>query len=79
MLFKRSIRTQVLTSIGASLLWVMLSVPLCVYFFTNVLSEPTWFTGGPGTSGRWWAGVVTGSEVVQPCVIRATGAFARMH
>ena len=45
MLFKRSIRTQVLTSIGASLLWVMLSVPLCVYFFTNVLSEPTWFTG----------------------------------
>ena len=45
MLFKRSIRTQVLTSIGASLLLVMLSVPLCVYFFTNVLSEPTWFTG----------------------------------
>jgi len=45
MLFKRSIRTQVLTSIGASLLLVMLSVPLCVYFFTNILSEPTWFTG----------------------------------
>ena len=45
MLFKSSMRTQVLASIGASLLLVMLSVPLCVYFFTNVLSEPTWFTG----------------------------------
>ncbi|MHA6140461.1 methyl-accepting chemotaxis protein [Pseudomonas mohnii] len=45
MLFKSSMRTQVLASIGASLLLVMLSVPLCVYFFTSVLSEPTWFTG----------------------------------
>ncbi|WP_288101020.1 methyl-accepting chemotaxis protein [Pseudomonas sp.] len=45
MLFKSSMRTQVLASIGASLLLVMLSVPLCLYFFTNVLSEPTWFTG----------------------------------
>ena len=45
MLFKSSIRTQVLTSIGASLLLVMLSVPLCVYFFTDALSESTWFTG----------------------------------
>lgn len=45
MLFKSSIRTQVLTSIGASLLLVMLLVPLCVYFFTDALSESTWFTG----------------------------------
>ncbi|WP_028622692.1 hypothetical protein [Pseudomonas sp. Ant30-3] len=45
MLFKSSMRTQLLTSLGASLMLVMLSVPLCFYFSTNVLSEPTWFTG----------------------------------
>jgi methyl-accepting chemotaxis protein len=44
MLFKSSLRTQLLSSLGASLMLVMLSALLCFYFFSGVLSERNGYT-----------------------------------